>query len=181
MSGDLHPVSRATEQGPFAMQGSFALLYALRHHSVPGGEPFLLPPGFAEIAAADSEAHLELLAEVEQRILGQSFQDAERIRRAPVGSMTIAGGRGAGLAADAYLVTHMAGVALFEVWLDAPLEMIKSRVAGHAHRPLARDPEKFEQLYYSRRACYEKADYCIRVTSEGSSGALKAILELPLF
>lgn len=67
------------------------------------------------------------------------------------------------------------------IWLDAPLEMIKSRVAGHAHRPLARDPEKFEQLYYSRRACYEKADYCIRVTSEGSSGALKAILELPLF
>lgn len=67
------------------------------------------------------------------------------------------------------------------IWLDAPLEMIKSRVAGHAHRPLARDPEKFEQLYYSRRACYEKADYCIRVTSEGSPGALKAILELPLF
>lgn len=67
------------------------------------------------------------------------------------------------------------------IWLDAPLEMIKSRVAGHAHRPLARDPEKFEQLYYSRRACYEKADYCIRVTGEGSSGALKAILELPLF
>jgi shikimate kinase len=67
------------------------------------------------------------------------------------------------------------------IWLDAPLEMIRSRVAGHAHRPLARDPEKFEQLFYDRRGYYEKAHYRILVTGEGSTGALKSILELPLF
>ncbi|HNY39780.1 MAG TPA: shikimate kinase [Bryobacteraceae bacterium] len=67
------------------------------------------------------------------------------------------------------------------IWLDAPLDLIKSRVAGHANRPLARDPEKFEQLYHDRRAYYEMAHYRIPVTAEGSSGALKSILELPLF
>lgn len=67
------------------------------------------------------------------------------------------------------------------IWLDAPLEMIKARIAGSSHRPLARDPAKFEELFNSRRSCYEKAHYRIPVSSEGSSGALKAILELPLF
>lgn len=67
------------------------------------------------------------------------------------------------------------------IWLDAPLEMIKARIAGSSHRPLARDPEKLEELFNSRRPCYEKAHYRIPITSEGSSGALKAILELPLF
>ncbi len=67
------------------------------------------------------------------------------------------------------------------MWLDAPLEMIKARIAGSSHRPLARDPQKFEELFNSRRSCYEKAHYRIPITGEGSSGALKAILELPLF
>lgn len=67
------------------------------------------------------------------------------------------------------------------IWLDAPIEMIKARIAGSSHRPLARDPAKFEDLFNSRRSCYEKAHYRIPVSSEGSSGAVKAILELPLF
>ena len=67
------------------------------------------------------------------------------------------------------------------IWLDAPLEMIKARVAGSSHRPLARDPQKFEELFHKRLACYARADYRIPVTADGSPGALKAILELPLF
>jgi shikimate kinase len=67
------------------------------------------------------------------------------------------------------------------IWLDAPLEMIKSRIASGSHRPLARDPDKFEQLYHSRQSFYQQADYRIPVTGEGSPGALKSILDLPLF
>ena len=51
----------------------------------------------------------------------------------------------------------------------------------HSHRPLARDPQKFEELFHERRACYARADYRIPVTADGSPGALEAILELPLF
>jgi shikimate kinase len=67
------------------------------------------------------------------------------------------------------------------IWLDASLEMIKSRIAHSTHRPLARDPVKFEELYYQRRSCYEKADFRIEIGPEGSHGAVEAILKLPIF
>lgn len=67
------------------------------------------------------------------------------------------------------------------IWLDAPLEMIRSRVAGSTHRPLARNPQRFAELYQERLAAYGKADYRIEVGPEGSPGAVEAILRLPLF
>jgi len=67
------------------------------------------------------------------------------------------------------------------LWLDAPLEIIRSRVAHSTHRPLARDPEKFEELFHSRRISYEKADYRIEVGPSGSPGAVEDILQLPIF
>ncbi|MBI5282290.1 MAG: shikimate kinase [Candidatus Solibacter usitatus] len=67
------------------------------------------------------------------------------------------------------------------IWLDAPLEIIRARVAQSTHRPLARDPEKFAQLYEERRAAYRKADYRIEVGPAGSQGAVESILKLPLF
>jgi shikimate kinase len=67
------------------------------------------------------------------------------------------------------------------LWLDAPLEIVRSRVAHSTHRPLARDPERFERLYEERRASYQKADYRIEIGPEGSAGAVEAILRLPLF
>jgi shikimate kinase len=67
------------------------------------------------------------------------------------------------------------------IWLDAPIEIVKSRVSHSSHRPLARDPEKFEELYRTRRACYQKAEYRVEVGPEGSTGAFADILKLPLF
>jgi shikimate kinase len=67
------------------------------------------------------------------------------------------------------------------IWLDAPLEMIRARVAGSSHRPLARDPQRFAELYEERRPAYERADYRIVIGPEGSPGAVEAILNLPLF
>ena len=67
------------------------------------------------------------------------------------------------------------------LWLDAPLEMIRARVSHSTHRPLARDPEKFEKLYWERRPAYEKADYRIEIGAGGSPGAVETILQLPIF
>jgi shikimate kinase len=67
------------------------------------------------------------------------------------------------------------------IWLDAPLDMIKARIAHGSHRPLARDPLRFEELYDSRRSAYANADYRIPVGPDGSPGAVEAILRLPLF
>ncbi|WP_321472777.1 shikimate kinase [uncultured Paludibaculum sp.] len=67
------------------------------------------------------------------------------------------------------------------IWLDAPLELIRSRVAHSTHRPLARDPEKFETLYWERRPFYDKSDYRVAVGPDGSQGAVDSILKLPIF
>jgi shikimate kinase len=67
------------------------------------------------------------------------------------------------------------------LWLDAPLEIIRSRVAHSTSRPLARDPQKFEELYHARLPSYQKADYRIEVGHAGSPGAIESILQLPIF
>jgi shikimate kinase len=67
------------------------------------------------------------------------------------------------------------------IWLDAPLDLIRARVANSTHRPLARDPAGFERLYQTRRPAYERADFRVPVAGGGSTAALEEILRLPLF
>lgn len=63
------------------------------------------------------------------------------------------------------------------IWLDCAWERIQQRVAGASHRPLARDPAAFEQLYQDRRASYAKADYRVEVTSDDPRETVNKILE----
>lgn len=65
------------------------------------------------------------------------------------------------------------------IWLDCSFERVKRRVAGFAHRPLARDPEAFRKLFAGRRASYALADYRIRIRSDNPERAVRAIMELP--
>jgi shikimate kinase len=67
------------------------------------------------------------------------------------------------------------------IWLDCPLALIRRRLDGCTDRPLARDPRKFDFLYYSRRESYARADYHIEVSSDDAGLAVEAILSLPLF
>jgi shikimate kinase len=67
------------------------------------------------------------------------------------------------------------------IWLDAPLDIIRARIAHSTHRPLARDPGRIEELFEIRRPAYAKADHHIQVGHEGSQGAIDAILKLPIF
>jgi len=67
------------------------------------------------------------------------------------------------------------------IWLDCPLARIRRRLEGCTNRPLARDPHKFEVLYYTRRDSYEKADYRIEIQSDDPEAAVEAILALPIF
>ena len=67
------------------------------------------------------------------------------------------------------------------VWLDCPFDRVCARIEGSIHRPLARDPEKFKQLYRDRRAAYEKAEHRIEIQSDDPAAAVAAILKLPVF
>src|SRR5205807_2109355 len=50
------------------------------------------------------------------------------------------------------------------VWLDCPFDLVRRRIQGQTHRPLARDPQAFAALYEARREVYALAD--IRVSVE---------------
>jgi shikimate kinase len=67
------------------------------------------------------------------------------------------------------------------VWLDCPFERVSARIQDSSHRPLARDPEKFKQLYQDRREAYEKAEYRIEIQSDDPAVVVAAILKLPVF
>jgi shikimate kinase len=67
------------------------------------------------------------------------------------------------------------------IWLDCPLPLIRQRLVGCTHRPLARDPRKFDLLYYARRETYARADYHVEVAGDDAGLVVEAILSLPLF
>jgi shikimate kinase len=67
------------------------------------------------------------------------------------------------------------------IWLDCPWAIIKHRVEGEMHRPLARDPVKFEALFHSRQAAYARADYRVGIMSDDPAEAVRSILDLPVF
>ena len=67
------------------------------------------------------------------------------------------------------------------VWLDCPFETVRQRVAQAVHRPLARDPQKFAELYEARRECYRLADVHVPIASDDPAEAVEAILVHPIF
>lgn len=67
------------------------------------------------------------------------------------------------------------------VWIDCPFSIVSDRVARASHRPLARDPEKFRELFEMRRAAYARADFRVEVDCDDPAPAVESILRLPIF
>ena len=109
---------------------------------------------------------------VESSILSQHVRWIERGRPAVIAL----GGGAFAQAANRDLVLGN-GLA---IWLDCPLDVVKHRVAQASHRPLARDPEKFETLYHARRECYTLADVRIPIESDDPAVTVRTILAHPL-
>ena len=67
------------------------------------------------------------------------------------------------------------------VWLDCPLETLSRRAGAATHRPLARDLERFEQLYHERLPAYRRAEYRIEIVDDNPATSTAIILRLPIF
>ncbi|HTC87944.1 MAG TPA: shikimate kinase [Bryobacteraceae bacterium] len=67
------------------------------------------------------------------------------------------------------------------IWLDCPFPRICARMEGQTHRPLARDPEKFQQLYNDRKDTYSKAEHRIEADTDDPAAIVAQILQLSIF
>jgi len=67
------------------------------------------------------------------------------------------------------------------IWLDCPFPLVCARLEGSPDRPLARDPDKFQQLYEDRRPHYGQAEFRIEIQSNDPVEIVTAILKLPVF
>lgn len=129
-------------------------------------------------AGTTISAIFEARGEVEFRRLESEALRA-RVRAVERGCPTVlALGGGAYVQPGNFDLLHEHGVT---IWLDCPLATVKSRVAAASHRPLARDPERFEKLYEERRQAYSRADHRIAIESDDPAVAVEAVLALPIF
>jgi shikimate kinase len=135
----------------------------------------------AEIEAAEKEpitVIFDTRGEAEFRRLESAALCAhiKRIERGNPEVVALGGGAFVEAANFAQISSH--GIS---VWIDCPIEIIRERLAeGLVNRPNARDPQRFVELYESRREGYAKADFRV----DGSlplDAVVDAIADLPLW
>lgn len=115
----------------------------------------------------------ETFREIERDAVRKRVREVERGR-----PMVVALGGGAFTQESNQQLLKENGVT---VWLDCPFPKVCARVEGSTHRPLARDPDKFHQLYDQRREAYAQADYRIEICGDDPADVVAAILKLPIF
>ena len=123
-----------------------------------------------EIFAAHGEPHFRNL---EYHALKARVKEIERGK-----PCVVALGGGTFVQPDNYALLENNGVTL---WLDAPFEMIRKRVPADGARPLATDPDKFRELFETRRELYKLADQRVVIESEDPEKNVDAIIALRLF
>ena len=99
---------------------------------------------------------------------------------------SVARGRPAVIAVGGGAAAHPGNLELLEehgvtIWLSCPYDVVARRAAQNSHRPLARDMQRFEELYHVRQQDYQRAGFRIEIESDDPTLAVEAILKLPLF
>ena len=67
------------------------------------------------------------------------------------------------------------------VWLDCPLELLRTRCEGMENRPLFRNEQAFTQLFMERLAYYRLADFRISTEGRKPEEVVEQILSLRVF
>jgi hypothetical protein len=126
-----HITDRATDTrpggtaraAPQAVRPGFLLLFSTGLR-----EPFqgfaAAPPGVEALPADRARAYLAQLTPMEAQFFGRAYVAARRTHRWPFGWITLPDPftDGHTLTADVYLLTHVSGAALWEVWLPLPAQ-----------------------------------------------------------
>jgi shikimate kinase len=126
----------------------------------------------AAISAIFEERGEPEFRRIEAEVLRQHIRSIERGKPA-----VIAMGGGAFAQPQNREIALQHGIAF---WLDCPFETVQRRVGPTSHRPLARDPERFADLYRARRDVYELADVRIVIDCDDPAVAVEAIASHPI-
>jgi hypothetical protein len=107
-----------------SVRPGFLLLFPLQI-DVPAGGSTSSPLAKEPIPVELSNTYLRQLEVFECRFLGEAYVDAERTRRTPIGRIALEGIADGTVPqhADVYLLTHLSGAALLEVWVPAPTQV----------------------------------------------------------
>ena len=111
--------------------------------------------------------------DMEKDAVRQRIKDIERGR-----PMVMALGGGAFVDPENRKLLEERGVT---IWLDCPFPRICERLNGQTNRPLARDPEKFKQLFDDRQEAYSQAEHRIEADTDDPAAVVARILKLPIF
>lgn len=111
-----------------------------------------------------------------RRIEHEAIQSRVRSIRRGIPTVLALGG-GAFTRPENIRLLHDNGVT---VWIDVDLEIARRRVQGSDHRPLARDPERFEILYRERRVFYSQCEFHVPVHVNDSRLVVSDVLKLNL-
>jgi len=113
---------------------AFMLLFSIRLAKVFAGFDAQFP-GIAPLPAEQEKAYLAQFSDFEGRLLGETFLQARRIKRWPLGRIALAGDlENAPPYADVYLLAHKSGIAL----MGSVVSCIRSAVRRDAVDHVAR-------------------------------------------
>lgn len=101
---------------------TFVLLFAVTPDAA--ARSTVAPVGLQAIPEEISDSYLSRLENTQQRLLGEPYLQARRLKRTAVGRLALPGGEGKPAHADIHLVVHKSGGAVWEVRLEAPLQPV---------------------------------------------------------
>lgn len=101
---------------------TFVLLFAVTPDAAAKHTAALV--GLQPIPEEISDSYLRTLESTQQRLLGEPYLQARRLKWTPIGRLALPGAMYEPAHADIHLVAHKSGAAVWEVRLEAPLQPV---------------------------------------------------------
>jgi hypothetical protein len=117
-ASSLSEAGLAPSEVDLIVQPAFVLLFAVIP-DIAAKHP-KMPVGLQSIPDDLSQSYSGQLDALQQRLLGEPYLQARRLRRTSVGRLMLQGAQGQPTHADIHLVAHKSGALVWEVWLAPP-------------------------------------------------------------